>query len=74
MRTTLNLPEDVYEVARCLAASRQISMGEALAELVRRGLDTAARLDTKSVFPRFHVDRDAPPITLQQTLEAEDEI
>src|SRR5437016_2635303 len=39
MRTTLNLPDDVYEVARSLAAARGISLGDALAELVRRGLN-----------------------------------
>ena len=39
MRTTVNLPEDVYEVARSIASAKRISLGEALAQLVRRGLE-----------------------------------
>ena len=74
MRTTLNLPDDIYEVARSLATSRHTSMGEARAELVRRGLDTTQRLDTDTLFPRFAIAKDAPPITLEKTLEAEDEL
>ncbi len=74
MRTTLNLPDDIYEVARSLAASRQTSMGEALAELVRRGLDTTPRIDSTTVFPHFAVPKDAPPITLEKTFEADCEL
>jgi hypothetical protein len=71
MRTTVNLPEDVYEIARSLAAAKRISMGEALAELVRRGLHPVRRLKT---FPCFAVPKNAAPITLEQTLEAEDDL
>jgi hypothetical protein len=73
MRTTLNLPDDVYEVARSLAAARSISVGDALAELVRRGLKPAAPSRKSAGFPCFTIPEDAPPITLEQTLEAEDE-
>jgi hypothetical protein len=74
MRTTVNLPEDVYEVARSVAAAKRISIGEALAELVRRGLHPVPRLKTKSAFPCFAVPKNAAPITLEQTLEAEDDL
>jgi len=74
MRTTVNLPEDVYEVARSIAAAKRISIGDALAELVRRGLHPAPRLKTKTAFPCFSVAKDAAPITLEQTLAAEDEL
>ncbi len=73
MRTTLNLPEPVYEVVRSLAAARNISLGQAAAELILKGLHPAPRIDTKTVFPSFVVPEDAPPITLEQTLAAEDE-
>ena len=73
MRTTVNLPDDVYEVARSVAVARRISLGEALAELVRRGFRPAPRLKTTSAFPCFAVPADAPPITLEQTMAAEDE-
>jgi hypothetical protein len=73
MRTTVNLPDDIYEVVRSLAATKHTSMGDALAELVRRGLNPAPRLDNTAAFPRFAVPEDAPPITLERTLAAEDE-
>lgn len=73
MRTTLNLPDDVYEVVRSLAASKRISFGDALAELVRKGLHPAPRFHSEGAFPCFSVSEDAPPITLEQTLQAEDE-
>ena len=72
MRTTLNLPDDVYDVARSLAATRQISIGDALAELVRRGLSPPSPSDN-AVFPQFAVPPHAAPVTLEQTLDADDE-
>jgi hypothetical protein len=74
MRTTLNLPDDVYEAARSVAVSRRIPLGDAIAELVRRGLNPAPRIAKKGGFPCFDVPPDATPITLQQTLAAQDEI
>jgi hypothetical protein len=74
MRTTLNIPDDVYHVARSLAAAKRISLGDALAELVRQGLHAAARVDTRKAFPCFVVREGAKPITLEQTLEAEDQL
>lgn len=74
MRTTLNLPDDVYRIARSVASARGTSLGEALAELVRRGLNPPTRVDTKKAFPCFVLSDQAKPITLEQTLEAEDEL
>ena len=74
MRTTLNLPDDVYQAARSVAGSRGISLGDAIAELVRRGLKPSALVRNKKGFPCFTVPADARPITLEQTLEAEDEL
>ena len=74
MRTTVNLPDDLYEVVRSLAAAKRISLGEALAELLRKGLHPRPSIDFKPAFPCFSVPPDAPPITLEQTLEAEDEL
>lgn len=74
MRTTLNLPEDIYRIARSLAAAKGLSLGDALAELVRKGLDTTGRIETAKPFPCFVLPNNARPITLEQTLDAEDEI
>ena len=42
MRTTLNLAEDALIAAQTLARRQQISLGEAVSELVRRGASAPA--------------------------------
>jgi hypothetical protein len=74
MRTTLTLPEDVYDAARSLAALEGISLGDAVAELVRRGLSPQISVDTRKAFPSIKIPPDAPRITLEQTLAAEEEL
>ena len=74
MRTTLNLPPDIYDVAKSLARAKDISFGDAIAELVRNGLKREPRVREDKGFPCFAVPEDAPPITLERTLEAEDEL
>jgi len=75
MRTTVNIPDDVYQVARSLATTKGISLGEALAHLVRRQFDAAhTQINTRKAFPCFVVPDQAQPITLEQTLAAEDDM
>ena len=74
MRTTINLPDDVYEAARSVATAKRVSLGEAVGELVRRGLRPRAVFETKKPFPCFELPEDAETITWQRTLEAEDEL
>jgi predicted DNA-binding ribbon-helix-helix protein len=59
MRTTVNLPDDLYEVIRSLAATKRISVGQALAELVQKGLQSKQGLNSKAAFPCFSVAPDA---------------
>lgn len=42
MRTTLNLAEDALIAAQTLARRQQISLGDAVSELVRRGASAPA--------------------------------
>jgi hypothetical protein len=75
MRTTLNIPDDVFEVIRSLADARKLSLGDAAAELIRKGLEPDARIrNTPGIFPAFSIPPGAAPITLEQTLAAEDEL
>jgi hypothetical protein len=74
MRTTINLPDDVGEIIRSFAEVKGISLGEAVAELVRKGLQPRLPASAEGVFPTFEVPEGTPPITLEQTLAAEDEI
>jgi len=75
MRTTINLPDDVGEIIRSFADVKGISLGEAVAQLVRKGLQPSrAAAGIGNVFPQFDIPDGAPPITLEQSLAAEDEI
>ncbi len=65
VRVTVNLPEDVFRAARSLADRKDISLGDALAELTRAGLRPVP-------FPSFDVSASAKAIKLEHTLEVED--
>ena len=76
MRTTLTVDDDVLAVAKTLARDRSESVGKALSDLVRRGLDATPRVRKGrkgSDFPVFAVRRDAHPITLDVVRKAEDD-
>jgi len=73
MRTTLTIPDDVYEVAKSLSIQRNLSLGDALGELVRGSLKSTMQLDASKDFPCFATSADAEPITMQHTLALEDE-
>jgi hypothetical protein len=57
MRTTLSIDDDTFEQLKVYAQSRDIALGKAVSELVRRGLH--APLQTR-VVNGFHVV-DLPP-------------
>lgn len=75
MRTTINVDDDVLETAREMAHVRQISVGEALSMLARRGL--AARIGTRrdpvSGLLIFDVPEDAPELTPEIIERAEEQ-
>ncbi len=73
MRTTVNIPDDIYQAARSVATVRGISLGDALATLARMGLRANMQIDQTKPFPCFVINKSVPSITLEQTLAAEDE-
>lgn len=73
MRTTIDLPDDLHELAREMAHRRRITMSAVVAELIRRGLETpqsTETLDTRIEIP----DRGLPRISLGRPITAEDVI
>jgi hypothetical protein len=75
MRTTLNLDDDVYSLAKGLAESRRISLGAALSYLARKGASEAPRFVVQDGFPVFCVDEGQPkfgPEDVEAALEADD--
>ena len=53
MRTTLNLDDDVLEVARQLARQRGSTAGEVISDLVRRALEPQAAPRMRNGVPLF---------------------
>jgi len=74
MRTTINLPDDVYEAARSVAAVKDITLGEALADLVRQGLRPPMETTTRNGLRIIALPKDSPIITLEHTLAIEDDL
>jgi hypothetical protein len=72
MRTTLTLDADVLQAARSLARARSISLGAAVSELARRGIERD-RLEARGALPHFHVPAGATAITLEDVKRVEDE-
>lgn len=70
MRTTLQLDDDVYEVARSLAAAERRSLGEVISRLARQGLAPRASLRERNGFPVFEVPPREPPITPEMVKRA----
>lgn len=76
MRTTLNLEPDILSAARKIADARAVSLGKAVSDLVRRGLEAGAATGPRAsrrAFPVFAVAPDAPPLTLEDVKRDEDE-
>jgi hypothetical protein len=73
MRTTLKIDDDVLAAARSLAAAEEMTVGEVVSELARRGLRPRPQLASERGFPVFSVPADAKPITLETVRRALDE-
>lgn len=73
MRTTVNLEPDVVIAAKKIAAARSVTLGKALSELARRGLESGHPTRRKAGFPVFTVPRGSGPLTLERVKRDEDE-
>ena len=63
MRTTVSIDDDVLAVARALAERKGCSLGSALSELARRGLQSGIINNDVTEGTTFPVPADAGPIT-----------
>ncbi|HKK49790.1 MAG TPA: hypothetical protein VJ932_11885 [Alkalispirochaeta sp.] len=78
MRTTVNLDEDIIDVARSMSLARGISLGSALSILARRGIRRSGG-DTEGVeedidrFPTFSVTESVPSFSTEDVRRALDE-
>ena len=82
MRTTIDLPEDLHQIATSLARHNKRSLGQIVAELMRRGLEAPAtenRVAEPKAFYRIDeltglpVVRSSRPMTDEDVKALEDE-
>ena len=74
MRTTVSIDDDILMVAKSLASSRGVTVGRALSDLARKGMERSAECTTRNDLPVFRVREDAPTVTPEQVDAAEDEL
>jgi 23S rRNA G2445 N2-methylase RlmL len=62
MRTTLDLDDNLLQIAKVRARERGVSLGVAVSDLMRKGLEASARVSS-SGFPVFEPPAGAPIVT-----------
>lgn len=68
MRVTLRIDDDMLDAARTIANSEGITIGAAMSQLMRRGLQSEAAPQVD--FPVFAVAKGAPVITPSMVADA----
>lgn len=73
MRTTVTIADDLYRAVRALAAARNVSLGEILTELARRGLRQSEPCRQEDDLPVFTVAETAALFGPEEVAAAEDD-
>ena len=73
VRTTLTLDEDVYEAAARQAASRRLSIGKVVSDLMRRGMQAPAKVREQEGVVVFDLPADSPEVTMETVKRLESE-
>lgn len=74
MRTTLELPEDLHGIATSLARHSRRSLGQVVAELMRRGLEAqgALRLAESALPYHLHPNTGLPVVRSRRPVTDDD--
>jgi hypothetical protein len=73
VRTTLSLDDDVLEEAKSYAKARNLAMGKAVSELVRRGLQAPLRTRVVNGFHVVDLPAGSPTVTSADVKRLQDE-
>ena len=74
MRTTLSLDDDVLREVKEYADSRNLALGKAVSQLVRRGLQAPLQTRLVNGFHVVELPEGSPPITSEQVRKLQDEL
>jgi hypothetical protein len=73
MRTTLSLDDDVFQEIRAYAKSRDVALGKAVSELVRRGLHAPLQTRVVNGFHVVELPPGSPPVNSEDVERLKDE-
>jgi len=73
VRTTINLDDDIIELATRLAKSRSVSLGKTISDLVRRGLNAPTPAQDKGGLVVFQLPHNSPKVTTDEVRRIEAE-
>jgi hypothetical protein len=74
MRTTLSLDDDVLREVKAYAKSRDLAIGKAVSDLVRRGLRAPLRTRLINGFHVVDLPPDSPPVSTDDVKKLQDEL
>jgi hypothetical protein len=74
MRTTIAIDDDLLPHVKNYAEGRDISIGKAVSELVRRGLQAPLRTRVVNDFHVVDLPPDSPAISLEHVRKLEEEL
>jgi len=72
MRTTLDIDDELLAIARVRARDKGISIGAAVSEMMRNGLEVPRRRSRRG-FPIFDLPSDGPVITSEMVARCRDD-
>jgi hypothetical protein len=71
MRTTLNIEDAALNLIRKYAEEREISLGQAVSDLVHRGAESLPRFQTRNGWVVFELPPGTPALTNEMIEESE---
>lgn len=74
MRTTLSLDDDVFREVKAYAESRDVAIGKAVSELVRRGLHAPLRTRVVNGFHVVDLPAGSPTIATEDVKKLQEEL
>lgn len=74
MRTTLSLDDDVLREVKTYAKSRDVAIGKAVSDLIRRGLQAPLQTRVVNGFHVVELPPGAPPVSTEDVERLQDEL
>jgi hypothetical protein len=74
MRTTLSIDDDVFREVKAYAESRDVAIGKAVSELVRRGLHAPLRTRVVNGFHVVDLPSGSPGIATEDVKKLQEEL